>query len=124
MKFYIASSFQNKHLVQEVSKKLRKAGWEHTYDWTKNERATTAATLCEIGVAEKQAIQQADAFLLVLDGGNGSHTELGMAIAWEKKIYMYHRNNQLETTFYHLPEVNVFQGELEQFVSYILRKEE
>lgn len=124
MKFYIASSFQNKYLVTEVATKLRVAGWKHTYDWTKNKKATNAAKLQEIGEAEKQAIEESDVFLLLLDGGNGSHTELGMALAWNKKIYMYHENNPLQTTFYHLPEVNVFRGEIDDFVSHILEKEE
>ena len=44
--------------------------------------------LREIGQAEKNAIKEADVFLLILDGGNGSHTEFGMAIALEKR-YMY-----------------------------------
>ena len=44
--------------------------------------------LREIGEAEKNAIKEADVFLLILDGGNGSHTEFGMAIALEKR-YMY-----------------------------------
>ncbi|MDM5189963.1 nucleoside 2-deoxyribosyltransferase [Bacillus sp. DX4.1] len=123
MNFYIASGFQNKYLVQFVASKLKEAGWQHTYDWTKNEKATHAVQLQEIGQAERQAIKDADVFLLLLDGGKGSHTEFGMALAWEKKIYMYHENNPLQTTFYHLPEVNMFQGEIEQFISYVVEKE-
>ncbi|PDY00963.1 group-specific protein [Bacillus pseudomycoides] len=122
MNFYIASSFQNKHLVQFVASQLKEAGWHHTYNWTQNERATNREQLQKIGQAEKQAIQNADVFLLLLDGGNGSHTELGMAIALKKKIYMYHKNNPLQTTFYHLPEVDIFQGEVEEFVSYVMNK--
>ncbi|MBO1579121.1 nucleoside 2-deoxyribosyltransferase [Bacillus sp. XF8] len=122
MNFYIASGFQNKHLVQFVANKLQEAGWRHTYDWTQNERATNREQLQKIGQAEKQAIQKADVFLLLLDGGNGSHTELGMAIALEKKVYLYHKNNPLQTTFYHLPEVSIFQGELEEFISYVMNK--
>ncbi|WP_144569207.1 nucleoside 2-deoxyribosyltransferase [Bacillus pseudomycoides] len=122
MNFYIASSFQNKHLVQFVASQLKEEGWHHTYNWTQNERATNREQLQKIGQAEKQAIQNADVFLLLLDGGNGSHTELGMAIALEKKIYMYHKNNPLQTTFYHLPEVDIFQGEVEEFVSYVMNK--
>ncbi len=85
MKFYIASGFQNKHIVHFVSGQLKEAGWHHTYDWTKNERAVNQEQLREIGEAEKNAIKEADVFLLILDGGNGSHTEFGMAIALEKK---------------------------------------
>ncbi|KEK26184.1 nucleoside 2-deoxyribosyltransferase [Bacillus gaemokensis] len=122
MNFYIASGFQNKHLVQFVANKLKEAGWHHTYDWTQNEKATNREQLQKIGQAEKQAIQEADVFLLLLDGGSGSHTELGMAIALEKKVYLYHRNNPLQTTFYYLPEVNIFQGEVEEFISYVMNK--
>ncbi len=85
MNFYIASSFQNKDLVRFVASKLKEIDWKHTYDWTQNERAVQKEQLQKIGQAEKQAIQEADVFLLWLDGGYGSHIELGMAIALEKK---------------------------------------
>lgn len=39
------------------------------------------------------------------------HTEFGMAIALEKNIYVYHEGNLLQTTFYHLPEINIFEGD-------------
>ncbi|MEV5108240.1 nucleoside 2-deoxyribosyltransferase [Bacillus nitratireducens] len=120
MKFYIASGFQNKHIVRFVSSQLKEAGWYHTYDWTQNERAVNQEQLRGIGQAEKNAIKEADVFLLILDGGNGSHTELGMAIALEKKVYMYHEGNPLQTTFYHLPEVNIFEGDADEFASYVI----
>ena len=41
MKFYVASSFNNKSSVKYVSEKLKSKGYIHTYDWTKNDRATT-----------------------------------------------------------------------------------
>ncbi|WP_459499441.1 nucleoside 2-deoxyribosyltransferase [Bacillus sp. C1] len=124
MNFYIASSFQNKNLVQFVASKLKEMGWHHTYDWTQNERATNREQLQKIGQAERQAIQLADVFLLLLDGGNGSHIELGMAIALEKEIHLYHENNPLQTTFYHLPEVGIFQGDVDRFISYVTNKGE
>ncbi|MDR2994478.1 nucleoside 2-deoxyribosyltransferase [Bacillus cereus] len=122
MNFYIASGFKNKHLVRSIAKELKNAGWIHTYDWTNNERAVNQEQLREIGQAEKFAIKESDVFLLILDGGNGSHTEFGMAIALEKKIYMYHEENPLQTTFYHLPEVNIFEGDAEAFASYVINK--
>ena len=75
--------------------------------------------LREIGEAEKNAIKEADVFLLILDGGNGSHTEFGMAIALEKKIYVYHEGNPLQTTFYHLPEINLLK-EMQQNLHLLL----
>lgn len=64
MKFYIASGFQNKHLVRFVSSQLKEVGWHHTYDWTKNERATNREQLQKIGEEEQKAIREADVFLL------------------------------------------------------------
>ncbi|HDR7791980.1 TPA: nucleoside 2-deoxyribosyltransferase [Bacillus luti] len=120
MNFYIASGFKNKHLVRSIANELNETGWNHTYDWTRNERAVNQEQLREIGQAEKNAIKEADVFLLILDGGNGSHTEFGMAIALEKKIYMYHKGNPLQTTFYHLPEVNVFEGDVKGFAAHVM----
>ncbi|MDA1760034.1 nucleoside 2-deoxyribosyltransferase [Bacillus thuringiensis] len=120
MNFYIASGFKNKHLVRSIANELKNAGWIHTYDWTNNERAVNQEQLREIGQAEKIAIKESDVFLLILDGGNGSHTEFGMAIALEKKIYVYHAGNPLQTTFYHLPEINIFEGDVAEFASYVM----
>ncbi len=58
MNFYIASGFQNKHLVCSVANELKHAGWHHTYDWTKNERAVNQEQLREIGQAEKKCCKR------------------------------------------------------------------
>ncbi|ENQ3104250.1 group-specific protein [Bacillus cereus] len=123
MKFYIASTFTNKHIVHIVADRLKQAGWIHTYDWTKNEKATNRLELQLIGQAEKQAVRDADVFLLLLDGGKGSHTEFGMALAWEKKIFVYKGNGSLDTTFYHLPEVCIVEGSLDGLVEKVLEGE-
>lgn len=120
MKFYIALTFTNKHIVHFVADKLKQAGWIHTYDWTKNEKATNRLELQGIGQAEKQAVRDADVFLLLLNGGKGSHTEFGMALAWEKKIFVYKGNSPLDTTFYHLPEVRIVEDSLDGFIEQVL----
>ncbi|MEI4800301.1 nucleoside 2-deoxyribosyltransferase [Bacillus sp. FJAT-51639] len=120
MKFYIASAFTNKHIVHLVADKLKQAGWIHTYDWTKNEKATNRLELESIGQAEKQAVRDADVFLLLLNGGKGSHTEFGMALAWGKEIFVYRGNSHLDTTFYHLPEVRIVEDNLDGFIEQVL----
>ena len=57
MNFYVASSFQNKEVVREVSLLLKQLGWHHTYDWTQNERAISLEALQKIGLLEKQLLQ-------------------------------------------------------------------
>ena len=86
----------------------------------KKRKSCESRAIKKIGQAEKNAIKEADIFLLILDGGNGSHTEFGMAIALEKNIYVYHEGNPLQTTFYHLPEINIFEGDAAEFASYVM----
>jgi|GEM_PF-5355860 len=43
-----------------------------------------------------------------------------MAIALEKTIYVYHAGNPFQTTFYHLPEINIFEGDVAEFASYVM----
>lgn len=37
-----------------------------------------------------------------------------------EKIYMYHEGNSLQTTFYHLPEVHIFEGDAKEFVAHVM----
>lgn len=125
MKFYVASSFQNKEIVRVVSEKLKKNGWHHTYDWTQNNRVCSLEALRKIGTLEKQAVADSDVVIVILPGGKGSHIELGMAIAWQKQTFLYSPNFEamdMETTstFYHLPEVQICAGSLEELISNLL----
>ncbi|PYZ93364.1 group-specific protein [Salipaludibacillus keqinensis] len=127
MKFYIASSFKNKQQVKFVSNKLKEKGFIHTYDWTKNDRATTKEQLIDLGVKEKTAVLESDFIVVLLPGGKGTHIELGMAIAQGIKVYLYSPNddiNHFETTstFYHLPEVQQIIGTIEELVDQLQRE--
>lgn len=62
MKFYIASGFQNKHLVRFISSQLKEVGWHHTYDWTKNERATNREQLQKLGEEEQKRSEKLMSF--------------------------------------------------------------
>jgi nucleoside 2-deoxyribosyltransferase len=128
MKFYIASSFTNKETVRVLASRLIEEGFTQTYDWTKNERATTLTDLARIGEEEKNAVMSADFFVLLLPGGKGSHVELGIAIGLGKRVYMYAPDNELnhlETTptFYYVSNVKRFTGTLESFIEHIIISE-
>lgn len=64
MNFYVASGFQNKHLVRSIANELKHAGWHHTYDWTRNERAVNQDQLREIGQAERMLLKKRMSFYL------------------------------------------------------------
>ncbi len=118
MKFYIASSFANQEMVKKLSRLLMQKGHEQTYDWTMNSKADSAEALSTIGQLEKNAVSDCDVFFILLPGGKGSHIELGLALAGEKKVYLFSETDvfsdiSMSTTFYHLPEVERVIGSLE-----------
>jgi nucleoside 2-deoxyribosyltransferase len=128
MKFYIASSFDNKETVRALANRLIEEGFIQTYDWTKNERATTVQELARIGEEEKNAVILADFFVLLLSGGKGSHVELGIALALGKRIYIYSPEDEVNdfakaTTFYHVSNVKRFTGSIEEFVEKLISHE-
>ena len=126
-KFYVASSFKNIETVRYVSKELINRGYIHTYDWTKNEKASTLEDLREIGQKEKKAVIEADVIIVLFPAGKGSHIELGIAIGLGKRIYLYSPEeevNNMETTstFYHLPEVEKCVGTIDELVTIVSSK--
>lgn len=125
MKFYIASSLNNKQQVTLLSNRLKEEGFTHTYDWTKNGRVVSVEKLSKIGELERNGVMNSDFFILLLPGGLGSHTELGMAIAGGKRIYIYSEtiepfNPEKTTTFYHINGIYKFVGDFEDFIKEIL----
>lgn len=124
MKFYIASSFANQEMVKKLSRLLIDQGHEQTYDWTMNIRAESAEALSTIGQLEKKAVSDCDVFFVLLPGGKGSHIDLGLALAGEKKVYLFSETDvfsdiSMSTTFYHLPEVERVIGTLEDLAEIV-----
>lgn len=124
-KFYVASSFKNIDLVRDVSNQLKGKGYIHTYDWTKNERASTIQELKEIGIKQKNAVLETDFIIVLLPAGKGSHIELGIALGQGKTIYLYSENDdvnnfKLTSTFYHLPNVKKCIGTIEELIDRVI----
>jgi len=121
MNFYVASSLKNRNQVRTVAAELKNVGWQHTYDWTQNEPANSLTELGQIGKHEKEAIADSDVVIVLLPGGNGTHIELGLAIAWGKKIFLYSPDEKMmnvgtTSTFYHLPEVEIYIGNIKDLI--------
>jgi hypothetical protein len=118
MKFYIASGFHNKELVQKIAKDIQiQLGWELTYDWTQNERAETIETLTEIGVKEFDGVLNSDVVIVILPGGKGCHTEMGIALGSKKLLFLYDPDRILNNlndaaSFYFLPEIKHWKGDI------------
>ncbi|MCJ0930671.1 group-specific protein [Virgibacillus halodenitrificans] len=126
--FYIASSLSNIDTVRLVRNQLIKKGFVLTYDWTKNERASTIEDLMEIGTKEKKAVLEADFIVVLLPAGKGSHIEFGMALSQGMPIYLYSPNDDINniattSTFYHLSNVEKCVGTIDVLVEKITKSE-
>jgi len=80
--FYIASSLDNAEQVKQVAERLKAAGWTHTYDWTVHGSVQREGTerIAQVASAESEGVWMADVVIVLLPGGRGTHTELGIAI--------------------------------------------
>ncbi|MET3728539.1 hypothetical protein ABID52_002120 [Fictibacillus halophilus] len=120
MKFYLASGFQNKELVKKLGNDLQnKLHWQLTYDWTVNDKAVTKEDLAEIAIKEYEAVMEADITIVILPGGKGCHTELGIALGNKKVVILHDPEGKLHhlseaTTFYFLPQIIHWNGIIEE----------
>lgn len=127
MKFYIGSGLKNCELVNYVSEKLVKIGWKHTYNWAKNVTGReTLEDLIQFSKLEQQAINDSDVVIIILPAGRGTHVELGMALALNKKIYLCATDSQtfaIENTvnFYQLPNITRLVGDIDDMIKEIVR---
>ena len=129
MRFYIASNLENNEQVQKLAGILKKLGWEHTYDWTVHGsvKETDAETLKSIGQKELDGVKSADIVIVLTPQGRGTHVELGIAVALNKSVYIYHRDDTYfkcddnTSAFYWLPNVQHFTGSMEELVKKLSR---
>lgn len=125
MKFYVGSGFKNSDLVNQISEKLVKSGWEHTYNWTKAiKEKETLEDLVEVSILEQNAIKESDVVIILLPAGRGTHVEIGMALALDKEIYLCSKEEEtfsVEDTvnFYYHPKVKRIVGDIEKIVQEI-----
>ena len=107
MKFYIASRTARATEVQRFRAALEELGHE-VYDWTmfaSIKRPYEETEVAPIALAELQAIENVDVFILLGDeGGTGMYVELGYALATGAKVYCVGNHNDV-TVFQYIPQV-------------------
>lgn len=130
MKFYIASKLENYEQVRSLADKLKSTSWIHTYDWTAHGsvKESSVEILKEVGQKEYAGVKDADIVIVLTPQGRGTHTELGMAIALNKQIYLCHTDNTYfkcddnTSAFYWLPQVNQFVGSIDDVADMLINK--
>ena len=84
-------------------------------------------TLRTIGEKEYEAIKQSDVVIILTPEGRGTHTEFGIAIALNKKVYLCHHDDTYfkcddnTSTFYWLTQVVQLIGNTEDIASKLLK---
>ena len=110
MKIYIGAKFSNSNKVIQLSRCLAEYNIFNSYNWAlclKEEE--TKEDLIESSIKEMEAIKNSDCVIFLLPLGRGSHVELGMALAYNKKVILCSENKEMlendPINFYELPEI-------------------
>lgn len=111
--FYIATGLTRIKEHNLVRDALLAKDWKITYDWTSHGsvKKTSFNRLKDVGFKMAKGIFDADVVIVLLPGGRGTHTELGMAIAKNKRIFIHAESSDYfslcdETiAFYHLENI-------------------
>lgn len=106
MKFYFASRFKHRDYLRDLDKDLEKLGHKIVSSWIwmdsqkpydKNHKKCS-----EISKVVENDIKNCDTFVLISDvGGTDMFVELGIAIAFNKKIYVVGDHNDRSLMCFH-----------------------
>lgn len=130
MNFYISSRLSNIDQVRYAAGLLKGNGWTHTCDWTEFDLVSGDDTDClqKIGEREYEGVKTADVVIVITPQGRGTHIELGMAIAWGKRVYICHTDDSYfkgddnTCSFYWLPQVKRLTGKIDTVIEMILEE--
>jgi len=111
VKVYIASGLENAPAVKALMADVLAAGHTITYNWTEHgsvqDQGPTRMTA--VAMSEIDGVRAADVVVVLLPGGKGTHVEMGIALALEKRIIVVgDRRNPTdgrECAFYHALDV-------------------
>ena len=117
MKYYIATKLENHAEHNRVRDALNAAGHECTYDWTSHGPvyARGLAVIEQTAQLEHEGVAEADTLIMLWPGGRGTHVELGMAIALQKRCLIvsdvedHHGATKETCAFYHHPHVEMLR---------------
>lgn len=113
MQFYIATSLSRATAHQTVRDALKTCGHEISYDWTLHGsvKSVSKERLREVAALELDGISKAEFVVVLLPGGNGTHLELGFAIARGKRVFLHCEDplafelGPQTNAFYHHPDI-------------------
>lgn len=121
MRIYIATTLSNAPRAQALAEWLATHGAYVTYDWMSHgaQGHMGAGHLANIAAKELAGVAEADAVIVLLPGGRGTHVEMGAALALGKRVVIIDEpGGSLDVgpttcSFYALPQVCAVDGRFE-----------
>ena len=105
MRIYVAARFDNKEAAREAMRQLQCAGHEIVFDWTVHGGAENGSEARRQAMADLGGVASADVFvLLAAENMRGAFVEMGVAMAYYKRIYVV--NSPGNTIFYSHPLIH------------------
>lgn len=115
MNIYVASGLENRARAAMLISCIEDCGHRITYDWTKHGdvRDKGEDAMCATACNEVEGVANAELLIVLLPGGKGTHTELGIALATRahKRIWMWSEDTAVfgggsaTCVFYHHPAI-------------------
>lgn len=113
MRVYIATKLSNATEHGQLARALEANGVGVTYDWTVHGSVQASPSrFAEVAGLELGGVRAADALVLILPGGSGSHVELGAAMAWNIPVIIVGSEEakrwgaDYPSVFWHHPQVH------------------
>ncbi len=120
MKFYVATRLERAARAELVALHLTLAGHDVTYPWWQHGAVGREGSerLIQVSILEAQGVLTADAVIVLLPGGRGTHAELGIALGAGKPIIVFDETAEAfqltdaTCAFYWHPLVHQLRGDL------------
>jgi hypothetical protein len=118
VKAYIATRLEQHARHNALRDRLATIGVTLTYDWTTHGSVQSegADRIREVSIAEAKGVVDADFVIVLLPGGRGTHTELGIAIGANRNVVLVPSGPEdmegpATCAFYHHPLVTVSESD-------------
>jgi len=113
-KFYIATSLLRQEEHNLLRDCLVQEGHEISYDWTfhGSVKSVGKERLRQVACKEVQGVLDAEVVIVLLPGGEGTHVELGAALAAAKPVIIHSEQQarfelgEQTCAFYHHPNIS------------------
>ena len=98
-RFYLSTRKDRSSDAETIAKALISHGWVRTFDWGLH-KTIDPHEYGSIAEAEIQGVREADALIVLLPGGFGTHVEIGVALALGKHVVLHAPDEDALTTPY------------------------